>query len=145
MRSRVTRLGSTRVLMIVLALPLGAGALPPAAALGTTAEVGAPTAVSARTCRSFVVFRGSDSIIGSFQYVASRVRRKGRVSCRRVRYMLRGTYYLDRGHVRRHRVGRASVFYRGGWECSNGAGGAGCSNHRHPSWSISANVGFPNG
>jgi hypothetical protein len=102
------------------------------------------TARSSR-CPNFVVFRGHDRSVGSYHYVATRVRRKGHVSCGRVRYMLRGTYYLDRGRVHHYPVGRPGVFYKGGWRCSNGAGGAGCSNVKHRGWSIEADVSYRSG
>lgn len=96
----------------------------------------------ARMCPNFSVAQGTDSAGQPYHLRATHVRRVGRVSCKRVRYMLIGTYTLDRGHVYRPPVGRASVSYRGGWVCGNGAGGAGCRNRSHHRWKIEAWVGY---
>jgi hypothetical protein len=106
---------------------------------------GDPELRTARKCPNFVVYRGKSYDGSRFHYPARRVRRTGRVSCKRVRYMLRGTYYYDRGRVIEHSVGRPTVAYRGGWRCGNGAGGAACRNVKHPRWRISATVDYADG
>lgn len=123
---------------MLVTVAAASGAAPPIAAAdrtghgtGAAYERAPATGHAAASCPNFAI---------GTSLRATRVRRRGRVSCERVRYMIRGTYTLDRGKVRRHRIGRPTVYYRGGWACSNGAGGAGCSDSKHRTWRISANV-----
>ena len=105
-------------------------------------------AATTRTCASFVAFTGKSSVSGTYTYTATKVRRTGEVSCPSVRRMIRSTYGGPGGYKRAYpvdpetgfRFGRITVYWRGGWRCSNGAGGAGCSNVTHPAWSIQAEV-----
>jgi hypothetical protein len=98
-----------------------------------------PTASAAQTgtCPAFVVFRGSDPSLGSYHYRASHVRRSLRITCQTARNLLKGAYgggplrpikkvypRDDQGH----QFGRPTYWFRGGWRCSNGAGGAACWN-----------------
>ena len=90
----------------------------------------APTA-SAGSCSSFS--------FGSLR--ATDVKKTGDVTCARVRAMIRSTYGEPGGYKRTNpSVGRPVVYWKGGWRCSNGAGGAGCSNVKRKSWRISATV-----
>lgn len=114
-----------------------------------TAAVALPQPAAAavtRTCGDFVAFRG---VYGGkrYHYPARHVRRTGDVSCERVRAMIRSTYGRGRGYYKVivPKAGRATYYWSGGWRCSNGAGGAGCSNVTHPSWSISATVDYADG
>lgn len=88
-------------------------------------------AAQAGTCPSFK--------IGSLR--ATDVTKSGKVTCKRVRAMIRSTYGKPGGYRRTNpEVGRPVVYWRGGWRCSNGAGGAGCSNVLREDWRISATV-----
>lgn len=99
-------------------------------AVGFGGSLAAPSVADARVsrCKAFIVFRGD-----GYSYRATDVRRSSRVSCRKTRDLLRGSY--GQGPLRPLRVvygpngsGRPTYWFRGGWRCSNGAGGAGCHN-----------------
>jgi hypothetical protein len=99
-------------------------------------------ALAAKTCSDFVAFRAKDTDGTPFRYVATHVRRVGPVTCPRVKLMIRSTYGARGGYRRQLVMGRYLVYWRGGWRCSNGAGGAVCSNLVHEAWSITADVGL---
>lgn len=93
----------------------------------TVAAPPEPAAASVAGCSSFTVSRGSGSSL-----TASSVRRSSRLSCRMARNLLKAAYRL--GPLKIVRVqyvggsGRPILWIRGGWRCSNGAGGAACRN-----------------
>lgn len=124
------------------------GALVACVALWLCLDAATGVAATTRTCASFVAFKGKSAGSGTYKYTATKVRRTGEVSCPSVRRMIRSTYGGPGGYKRAYpvdpdtgvRFGRITVYWRGGWRCSNGAGGAGCSNVTHPSWSIRAEV-----
>jgi len=98
-----------------------------------------PTGVGG--CRPFTVFRGHDRVYGSYRYVASHVRRSAAIRCSMARKLLEAAYHGGPLKVTRtvyghdshgRRVGRPTYWLRGGWRCSNGAGGALCWNVRKP-------------
>lgn len=96
-------------------------------------------------CPSFIVYRGHSSVSGSYRYRARSVRRSRQVSCSKVRKLLKGTY--GQGPLRPIRKqfignsGRPIYWFRGGWRCSNGAGGANCRNVRRPGLNV-INLGY---
>lgn len=107
---------------------ISAVALLLATALGH--PLAAPPVADARVarCKTFIVFSGD-----GYRYRATDIRRSSRISCRKTRNLLRGSY--GQGPLRPLRVvygpngsGRPIYWFRGGWRCSNGAGGAGCRN-----------------
>lgn len=125
------------------------------AVIGVSWGLATSSALSATTlkrCPSFVAFRGGNSDGSRFHYPATRVKRAGPVSCGQVRRMIRSTYGAPGGYRRAYPkdddgrpYGRITVYWRGGWRCSNGAGGAGCSNVKHSDWQVSANVEYADG
>lgn len=86
------------------------------------------------SCRPFTVYRGHSSS-GDFSYRASSVERTVHISCSLTRKLLKASYGGGPLHVVRTvypDVGRPTYWLRGGWRCSNGAGGASCWNARKP-------------
>jgi hypothetical protein len=74
-----------------------------------------------------------------FTYRATKVRRSPRLSCRKARNLLRAAYRqgplkivrtVYQRDSRGRKVGRPVYWIRGGWRCSNGAGGAACRHAR---------------
>ena len=123
---------------------------------------GGPDPSSVAACRSFTVFKGHSTYSGHYTYRASRVRRSAAISCSMTRKLLKAAYHQGPLHVTRtvyahshgHPVGRPTYWLRGGWRCSNGAGGALCWNVRRrrlnavhfdgvsSGFAVSADVGF---
>lgn len=112
-----------------------------AAVLPTPAQSGGKIA----RCGAFTVFRSED---GSYRYRASNVKRSKRVRCSRARNLLRAAY--GQGPLEPIRsvyprdengntFGRPTIWLRGGWRCSNGAGGAICFNAKDTSFNVIEN------
>ena len=114
----------------------------------------AGAAPDVKKCRSFVVFRGTSSDGSRFHYPATDVRRSARLRCGKVRRLLKGAY--GQGPLRPinkvyprdengNTFGRPTYWFRGGWRCSNGAGGAGCWNAKRRRFNVIDIEGFDHG
>lgn len=104
----------------------------------TTAQAGS----SVKKCHRFTISKGLR---------AWNVRRSAKISCRTTRRLLRGAYgagsiattyeqRTDEGVP----FGRPTYWLRGGWRCTNGAGGAACWSESNPTYNAIANPGFQN-
>lgn len=88
-------------------------------------------------CQPFTLFRGHSKHSGHYAYQARSVRRSAAITCYMTRKLLKAAYGGGPLHAirtvyardsRGRRVGRPTYWLRGGWRCSNGAGGAACWN-----------------
>lgn len=121
-----------------------------ACALGALGAAPAADAAQPRSCAPAVVFRGD-----GYTYRATKIQRWSGVSCRKAVHLLQASYGygpLRPYHVDRPSVGRPIFYLRGGWRCTNGAGGASCWSTRarrnvihnpyvERGFAVSANVG----
>jgi hypothetical protein len=105
------------------------------AALALAAIPAGSQAASRSTCPRFTIQSGSPS------FKAWDIHRNPRLTCRKVRVLLRGAY--GRGAIRKvytmHNPdgtpsGRSTYWLAGGWRCTNGAGGAVCWNAKHDAY-----------
>jgi hypothetical protein len=140
-----------RYLALSCAVVLGVLVLPTAAPAGTQVSRIDPARV--KGCRSFVVVKGHDSL-GHYEFRASHVRRSAAIRCSMARKLLKAAYHTGPLHVVRtvyehdshgRKVGRPTYWLRGGWRCSNGAGGAVCWNVRKPRLNAVHFEGAPHG
>jgi hypothetical protein len=93
-------------------------------------------ATSTRRCAKFVAFK-RDGYVG----VATNVKVKGSVSCSTAKRMLKSTYGGKGAYrVTNNGTSRSTYYWKGGWRCANGAGGAGCSNTVNDDWFVTADV-----
>lgn len=106
------------------------------ALLGTTTATASQGLVSG--CRPFTLSRGHDAY-GGYIFRASSIKRATRLRCRLARKLLKAAYgggplrvirIVYPGGSPGHYYGRPTYWLRGGWRCSNGAGGAACFNAR---------------
>jgi hypothetical protein len=107
------------------------------ALLGTTTRAAGQGLVSG--CRPFTISKGHDEYMGKYALRASSIKRATRLRCRMARKLLKAAYGAGPLQVIRttypfgspgHHYGRPTYWLRGGWRCSNGAGGASCFNAR---------------
>jgi hypothetical protein len=107
------------------------------ALLGPTTHAKSAGLVSG--CSPFTILKGTDAYSGKYSLRASSIKRATRLRCRLVRKLLKAAYDTGPLHVIRttypfgppgHHYGRPTYWLRGGWRCSNGAGGAACFNVR---------------
>lgn len=141
-----------------LALPIAVAAC---LALVVPARAADPSHLAA--CGSFTVFKGYSEYSGRFTYRASSVQRSAAIRCSMARKLLKAAYaggplqviHTVYGHDSQgRRYGRPTYWLRGGWRCSNGAGGASCWNVAKPQFNaiplegvthglaVSAEVGY---
>lgn len=94
------------------------------------------------TCAPFVVFRSDEY---NLSYRASQVVRSPAISCVEARSLLMASYHsgplrpiriVYRHDARGREYGRGTVWLKGGWRCTNGAGGAACWNVRTPGLNV---------
>jgi hypothetical protein len=103
------------------------------------------------SCRPFTVFKGYSEYSGHFKYRASSVERSAAISCAMTRKLLKAAYHQGPLRVVRtvypfpNRSGRPIYWLRGGWRCSNGAGGASCWNAREPQFNAIPLEGLAHG
>jgi hypothetical protein len=102
---------------------------------------------SVRSCRPFVLSKSHDEA-GLHRFRAWDVRRSSKLSCSMARRLLKAAY--DSGPLRVVRrtmaangSGRPTYWVKGGWRCSNGAGGAACSNAIRTQFNVVENFGVP--
>lgn len=96
-------------------------------------------------CGPFTVFKGTDYDGQEYSYRATHVRRSARLKCRKARNLLKAAYgggplpivkkVYPRGSDG-NVWGRPTYWVRGGWRCSNGAGGAACWNATRPRFNV---------
>ena len=109
-------------------------------AMVTVALLGAGNVLSAagseggvvRSCRPFILSKSRDSL-GVHRFRAWEVRRSSKLSCTMARRLLKAAYGIGPLKIVRRQMyaggsGRPIYWIKGGWRCSNGAGGAVCSN-----------------
>jgi hypothetical protein len=87
---------------------------------------------SIRSCRPFVISKSHDEF-GLHRFRAWEVRRSSKLSCTMARRLLKAAYGTGPLRVIRRMMspggsGRPIYWIKGGWRCSNGAGGAVCLN-----------------
>ena len=89
-------------------------------------------------CRPFTIGKGHDSLGNAFTFRAWSVKRATRLRCRMARRLLKAAYdggplrVIRRTYPFGHHSGRPVYWLRGGWRCSNSAGGASCFNAHRP-------------
>jgi hypothetical protein len=110
-----------------------------AAVLGAATPAAGQGLVSG--CKPFTVGKGRDYYGDRYALRASSIKRATRLRCRMARKLLKAAYGGGPLRVIRttypfgspgHHYGRPTYWLRGGWRCSNGAGGAACFNARRP-------------
>lgn len=115
-------------------------------ALGAAGS-GAAAGPSVRSCRPFVIAKSKDEF-GSHRFRAWEVRRSSMLSCSMARRLLKAAYGTGPLHVYRQTFspggsGRPTLWVKGGWRCSNGAGGAGCWNVTRTQFDVIEGPGIP--
>ena len=114
-------------------------AMTSACALAIAGARSAGAASNVRHCSPFVVYKYNGKY-GSFTYRATQVTSSARISCKMAHDLLRAAYGQGplkiirttyRHNASGQEYGRPTYWVRGGWRCTNGAGGAVCWNALH--------------